>query len=281
VSPAILGPGSSSTPDPDDVTDARLLRAAVDDLPQVLQVRLLGRDPDLYAAVDRHRAEVEFRLAVIPAVLALAAVALTRLSLGYAVLAAALGVVAAVGLFWDALNRERAANDILADALADRRVKAPSLERLETTAEAIANRPEVEAMRAVAAEFAKPLEQALEFAGEARSDVSRADRAAAAAAEAGRRLDAVGERFSESVHGMARDGHAAITAAIDIWLQALHGSPEDGWADRMGDLVENGEREHARFRKAVVAELESVSRPSRTDRAPADERVDAVPASAS
>ncbi len=279
--PAMLT-ADSTTPDPDAVTEARLLRAAVDDLPQVLQVRLLGRDPDLFAAVDRHRAEVEFRLAVIPPVLALAAVAVTRLSFWYAVLAAALGVVAAAGLFWDALNRERASNDILADALADRRVNAPTLERLETAAAAIANRPEVEAMRAAAAEFAKPLEQALEFAREARSDVSRADRAAAAAAEAGQRIEPLTERFSEQVRALAQASHAALDAAIQIWLRALHGSPEESWAERMSTLVEDAERDRLRYRKAVIAEIEGAGRPGRAEPATAaEERVEAIPASVS
>lgn len=279
VGGATLGP-LTYTPDPDDVTDARLLRAAVDDLPQVMQVRLLGRDPDLFAAVDRRIAEVEFRLAVIPPVLALAAVALTRLSFSYAVLAAALGIVATAGLFWDALNRQREANDTLADALADRRVNAPSLERLETAAASIANRPEVEAMRAAAAEFAKPLEQALEFAREANSDFSRADRAAAAAAEAGVHLPAVGERFTAAVHELAVETHRALSDAIGIWMNALQGGGQDGWADEMRRLVDRAEDERLRFRKAVVAELAGFATPSPGDRSAADERVDAVPASA-
>ncbi len=268
----------TTTPDPDAVTDARLLRAAVDDLPQVLQMRLLGRDPDLYAAVDRHRAEVEFRLAVIPPVLALAGVALTRLSPWYAVLAVVMGVVAAAGLFWDGLNRQREANGILAHALSDRRVNAPSLEGLEKTATDLANRPEVEAMRVAAAEFAKPLEQALDFAREARSDVSRADRAAAAAAEAGQRLEALAERFSPQVHGSAQASHGAVSSAIDIWMRALHGDPEDGWIDRMSRLVEEAGREQLRFRKTVVAELENLHRTPLDQTAAQDERVDGVAA---
>jgi hypothetical protein len=112
-------------------------------------------------------------------------------------------------------------------------------------------------MRAAAAEFAKPLDQGLDFARESRSDFTRADRAAAAAAEAGERLEALKERFPEQVHELAAGSHRALQAAIEIWQRALHGGGEEDWAQLMSRRVEEAEQERLRFRKAVTAELES------------------------
>jgi hypothetical protein len=65
------GPGTMQPVNIDERREALLARAVLRDLDVVATTRLLGRDQELYSAVDRHQAEVEFRLAVIPPLLVL------------------------------------------------------------------------------------------------------------------------------------------------------------------------------------------------------------------
>ena len=58
--------GDTQPVDADARREALLALAVLRDLDVVATTRLLGRDQELYSAVDRNRAEVEFRLAVIP-----------------------------------------------------------------------------------------------------------------------------------------------------------------------------------------------------------------------
>jgi hypothetical protein len=63
--------GDTQPVDADARREALLALAVLRDLDVVATTRL-GRDQELYSAVDRNRAEVEFRLAVIPPLLVLA-----------------------------------------------------------------------------------------------------------------------------------------------------------------------------------------------------------------
>jgi len=91
----------------------------------LVMIRLLGHEPELYAAVDRLRGERDLRLA-----LAFSCVVLTTFFLiegpWWACVASALLVPLLVA---QAIGRRRAAGDQLIDALSIRRVQAPTLER--------------------------------------------------------------------------------------------------------------------------------------------------------
>ncbi|MDQ3983305.1 MAG: hypothetical protein M3271_11565, partial [Actinomycetota bacterium] len=161
------GPVASRTPTrlsgpPRDRSDlGRLRRAIVDDLDLVLTTRLLGRDADLYSAIDRHRAEVEFRLGLVPPVIALTVVVASRVGPAFIPIPLILGLVVSLGLHWDALNQQRRANAIMVDALADRRVSSPALERLEAKARDLAGQSKVEIMEFAALSGAAAIGRAL------------------------------------------------------------------------------------------------------------------------
>jgi hypothetical protein len=98
-----------------DQRQLQLVRRVVSEFDQIISTRLLGRDPDLFSAIDRHRAEVEFRLAVIPPLIVLSLAVATRVDLWAAPFVVVAGALAAFGLFVDAGERERKANDTLAN----------------------------------------------------------------------------------------------------------------------------------------------------------------------
>lgn len=105
-----------------------LVRRVTGDL-DLVATRLIGNDPDLYSAVDRLRAEAEFRLSIVVPLSGLA------LLLGHGWNAAWLLLcVPALILLFDAKRRDRSATDLLGDALFLRRVEAPSLEKFERAA---------------------------------------------------------------------------------------------------------------------------------------------------
>ncbi|MGH8836056.1 MAG: hypothetical protein ACRDWG_13840 [Actinomycetes bacterium] len=117
---------------PAEADRRQLAELVVPDLPVIASTRLLGKHPDMFSAVDRDRAEVDFRLAVIPPVLALA-IAVAAHELGWVglVIAAAGGAIV-VGLLLDAIHQQRLAFNLLLDLLQINEITAPSLERLES-----------------------------------------------------------------------------------------------------------------------------------------------------
>ena len=213
---------------PAESREAALRRLILDDF-KLVMTRLLGTETDLYSAIDRHRAEVEFRLGVIPPLAALACVVGVLVGWPWSGIAAAAGVVAVAGLFWDAVNRERDGNDLIADALAIRRVAAPTLERLETRATALATRSPSEAAATEVADACKTLGTAVTLAGDLDSTPSRLPTARDAWAEADARLRALdGALFPRTIEA-GRVVLEAIRPRIDYF--------EDG-ADRSEQLAE-------------------------------------------
>jgi hypothetical protein len=98
-----------------------------DELPAVAN-RLLGTDPELYAAYDRTRAEAEFRAATSLPVAAVL-IALAGAQSAWWLSALPLPVL----LFAQAVRRLRAAGDLLAEALrAGRKIEAPVLDEVVT-----------------------------------------------------------------------------------------------------------------------------------------------------
>ncbi|HKA69150.1 MAG TPA: hypothetical protein VKG85_08560 [Actinomycetes bacterium] len=119
---------------PADRDQRQLAELVVPDLPVIATTRLLGKHPDMFSAVDRDRAEVDFRLAVIPPVLALA-IAVAGYELGWiGLLVVVVGCAVVVGLMLDAIHQQRLAYNLLLDLLQVNEITAPSLERLESWA---------------------------------------------------------------------------------------------------------------------------------------------------
>lgn len=125
---------------PEQQQEATLADLVVRDLEVIADAQLLGQEDDVFSAVDRDRTELEFRLAVVPALVALAgALAVRQSSPVAAVVAVLLGVAAAVGLMLDAARQQRTANDLLLNLLEHDRLRAPSLSRLEARAKEVAD----------------------------------------------------------------------------------------------------------------------------------------------
>lgn len=91
------------------------------------RLNLLGREAELFSAIDRLRVEGYFRSALIPPLVALALVLGWRS--GW--LAATLTAIAAVVLCWQAVLRLRESNDALVEAIRLDRAQAPSLAELQ------------------------------------------------------------------------------------------------------------------------------------------------------
>jgi hypothetical protein len=123
-----------------DWQERELASLIVRDLEVIADAQLLGKENDVFSAVDRDRAELDFRIAVVPAIIALAvclAVRQSSFAVGAAVVLA--GVTASIGLMFDAARQQRKAHDLLLNLLEHDRVSAPSLNRLEARATELAD----------------------------------------------------------------------------------------------------------------------------------------------
>jgi hypothetical protein len=92
--------------------------------------RLIGDQPELFSAIDRPRAEAEFRFALVPPLVALTVV-LVALTDNVTWI---IGLAVPIALFFQGFRRRRTAGDLLADALYLGRIEAPVLDRLEKAA---------------------------------------------------------------------------------------------------------------------------------------------------
>jgi hypothetical protein len=220
--------GSLRPVDSDSKRAARLARTVLDDLDVVAKTRLLGRDQELYAEVDRNRAEVEFRFAVIPPILALALASGARGGWWLLLVLALAGLALAWGLFVDGVRAEKTANQILLQAIADRRVRAPTLERLETEAAALAGQRAPELMETAG----KDLVVALQAAADSLEEVGRSE--PPLAMHARRQIGLTSEPiarveslFPAAVAGTAAEAVRVLTELADGWVGAVegHGPP--------------------------------------------------------
>jgi hypothetical protein len=103
----------------------------------LMLTRLLGRDSELFSAIDRLRAEAEFRIAVTAPLLALAAALAWRATWWSAVLVA----MGALLLARQGAQRNRAANDALLEALRVDRAQAPTIDRIDALVKEITELP--------------------------------------------------------------------------------------------------------------------------------------------
>jgi hypothetical protein len=224
---APTGPGSAEPPEPRDENPrqiALMVQTVLEDLDVVAKTRLLGRDPELYAEVDRNRAAVEFDLAIAPPLLALAIGVGARSSPLVFALLLLLGALLSWGLFRDAVRSEKVGTQLLLQSIEDRRVYVPALERLETAAAALASRQQPDSMRGAAAEAALALQGAMDSL----EDVGSSE--PALARHARRQIDLaqepmarVSEFFPAPVVRTAEDAMGLLTAAADGWVAATDG----------------------------------------------------------
>ena len=135
-----VGPGGPAPPAPEIVAEKSIRARVVADLHDILDVRLLGRDAELYSRLDRADAEVSFRLAVVPPVVGLAAVLAFRLSAPAMLLVILAGVACSAGLSFDAVRQQRRWHELVLAVLADGRVTSPSIDRLLRTANRLSPR---------------------------------------------------------------------------------------------------------------------------------------------
>ena len=219
---AYAGPGSMEPVDVDAQRDLMLARAVLQDLDIVAQTRLLGRDQELYAEVDRNRAAVELRLAVIPPLLCLAIAVGARSSPWLLTVLAGLGAILCWGLFRDAIRSETVANQILLQSMEDRRFRSPTLERWETQAAAEAGRGQPELLRLTAANAAVALRAAL------RSLVTAGVSEPALALDARNQVD----KAKESVRRVATLFPSEVADKADRTVQLLVEVAE-GWVSAM------------------------------------------------
>jgi hypothetical protein len=105
----------------------------------LVATRLIGEQDELYSAVDRLRAEAQFRLAIIPPLL-IVIIVLTVISTYFWLIGLSLLLL----YFVQAVQREREAADLLVDAMFIDRVDSPTLERIQRAAKEFKERVQAE-----------------------------------------------------------------------------------------------------------------------------------------
>jgi hypothetical protein len=256
--PAVLRADAPARPPQPLVDRDRLVDAMARELDEIVLTRLLGRDPEFFSAIDRHRAEVDFRLAVIPPLLAFLAAVAAHVDLAAAIALVAGGLLFAAGLGWDALSRQRQANDELAVALADGRVPSPALGRAETEAAARAERTRLEEMRAAAGQATNAMRNAILRAAELDSAPSRMHAAREAVRDAQGHLERVELTFPATVSELGARAVAEADGAVVLWETPEARVDLRDWAAESRRLVGEAKRHASDFRDAVLKELERV-----------------------
>jgi hypothetical protein len=217
--------GVSSPLDLRDVERERLLAAAISrDLNVVATTRLLGRDQELYIVVDKNRAEADFRLGVVPPLLALAVAISVRSPGLVAAVVLAVGVLVSWALVVEARRSGRDANEILLDSIVDGRVPAPSLDRAEKRAAAIIGRTPKQAMTEAAATMAQRLDAVLEALSHAyRSEPAQAREAAAMLPGAHEALTRLKEQLPGEPSKLAQEAVDLLDTIADEWVRRMEG----------------------------------------------------------
>jgi hypothetical protein len=250
-----VGPYVFDEQDPQRLSD-RLVTTVVNDLPRVTSARLLGRDPDLYSAIDRDRAEVDFRLGLIPPVLGLTVAFVVRLGTKAGLATLLFGLLLVVGLLWDALKQQRNANDLLAEALADGRVKAPSLERLENSATEIAKRSTTDERRYAAIDATRAIAQAVRLTNLIASDSTRIYAAREAVIKARDRFIPFEASFPKSVTERGARALTALKDVTDLWVAVWEKGPDTpDWGTHVNTRRLEATAEYEAFRVVVGEEL--------------------------
>jgi hypothetical protein len=241
-----------------DARQRQLVRRVVSEFDQIIGTRLLGRDPDLFSAVDRHRAEVEFRVAVIPPLAVLTLAVSARVDLWAIALVVVAGLLSCLGLFMDARERERKANDTLAGALVDGRVHSPTLQALEQRTSMIAKQPRTEKMQQAAVEAVRAIGELIDLLDRIDSNLTRAGILEAKLNGVRDRTAAIDEFFAADVVGARDRAIAAIREASKAWSDGLaRAAPEE--LDRARKYARDSKTHYVAFRHAAGNEIEHAS----------------------
>lgn len=252
---------SSSTAErPQEWLERRLAALVVEDLEIIADAQLLGEQTEVFSAVDRDRAEVDFRIAVVPGVVVLAAVlALHQNSVLPAVVLAVAGVAIASGLMLDAARQQRLANDLLLNLVENGRIVAPSVKRLEVRAEdlndqspvkvasrqarqtSLAIRSLLDALTSVPNSTATPgLRVALEAAVTARAEFDRLQnliRQASSAYSDGELDDSILRELEAVLRGWAAINHGLLSALPEFdELLPAEGEPAPSSAELLDTM---------------------------------------------
>jgi hypothetical protein len=226
----------------------RIERGVTRDLDTIATTRLLGRDQELFSAVDRLRAEMEFRRAIVPPLIFVAGAVVVVDGGLWPVVVAIVAVVVSCGLILDAARLERRVNDLLLDVLADERVQSPLLERLRQRAVAITTRTPADdaqqALSRVAAGIRSTIRHLESLASSGPSQSAMARESATAAAVLLDEL-ARSELVGEQALVPATAAVELLSAVADGWVAGVEGEPRDAEADR-AKLAE-AEEQYARF----------------------------------
>jgi len=262
-SAAVLRADSPAPVPEEAVHRDRLVSAMARELDDIVLTRLLGRDPELFSAIDRRRAEVDFRLAIIPPLVAVLAVVASGVPViaGIAVAAGAVLFVAALG--WDALASQRKANEDLTAAIADGRVRAPALERVEAEVTARIGRTKLDEMRAAAGGALNAMRKAVKLAGEVDSAPSRVEAARKAVRDARGHLTRVEATFPAAVGEIGGDAIEAIDGAVLLWEEPARRDGMTDWGAESRRMVGQSKRFLSDFHEAILMELEREKASSR------------------
>jgi hypothetical protein len=215
-------------PPPEAATEPQLVDLAVRDLDTVTTARLLGKDQQLYSAIDRRRAELEFRLAVIPPLTALfAAISFRAPSSVANTLLFPLALAAMFGLFWDALRHQREAHGLLIAAAADGRVRFPTLERLLTNARSLTEMTSQQTAWLVE----RQLDRAIVILGKLDSFPSSALAASEAVARTERLVQPLVVKLEEPLRVAASRSLATLRDAAGLWSNGVNGRLDYPWTE--------------------------------------------------
>jgi hypothetical protein len=226
------GPGGAQPRDFEAEQEGRIAFAVTRELDVIATTRLLGRDQELYSAIDRLRAETEFRRAIVPPIVFGGLTVGLRVPGPWWLLVGVVTTALAVGLIVDSIALQRRVNDLLLDVLTDNRVQSPTLERLRSRALAITGRTRADdveqSVSTLAAAIWRTVKR-LEAVGS--SEPSQADEALKDATRAQTMLTEVKQFLpvstADSVLGPARDAVTILTRVSEAWVAAMKGAGFD------------------------------------------------------
>jgi hypothetical protein len=158
----------------------------------------------------------------------------TALGTNGGLVALASGGIVALGLHWDALKQQSKANDLLAQALADGRVHAPSLEHLESSATAIAKRSVTDERREALVDAIRAIARAVTLTNAIASAPTRIYAARDAVAEARKCLTHFETRLPMPVTERGIKTLTALEEVTQLWVTAWEHptAPPPDWATR-------------------------------------------------
>jgi len=220
-------------PTPEAREEREIAERVLRDLPVVANAQLLGHEPEVFAAVDRSQAEVEFRVALVPALLALSvAVALAAWpeELAVGAVAVLIGGLGAAGLILDAARQRRDSNELILSLMEHGRITPPSVLRAESTASRLADQAPAKVVARQAEDSARAIRQymasldAVPSSGSLPMLTQAHDASAHAHAEA-QRLDRLLEEYIPDAKDPrpAQDALEPLDRALSGWTALNHG----------------------------------------------------------